>query len=85
MLQSRLSFSLWGKLPADAMTALAKRVTHRRGQSFAFSETPLRVRRGGICSNCARHLQRPLLVTLFLELRQRWALGMGGNTFVSEL
>lgn len=62
-----LFFSLWGKLPADTMTALAKHVTHRKGQSFAFSDTPSRVQRGVFAAivrdTCSDHCWLPFFLS----------------------
>lgn len=49
------------------MTALAKHVTHRKGQSFAFSDTPSRVQRGVFAAivrdTCSDHCWLPFFLS----------------------
>lgn len=79
------SFSLLGEIARGRYsTVLAKRVTLRRrkGQLYLFWKPPHR--RGSLQQLCEALAERRLLITFFLELRQRRGIWEGGITFVRK-
>lgn len=78
------SFSLLGEIARGRYsTVLAKCVTLRRkGQLYLFWKPPHR--RGSLQQLCGALAERQLLITFFLELRQRWGIWEGGITFVRK-